>query len=278
VTAEARAGDAPNGRVRRIVANLSAWASALVQPPRCVPARLLPATGQLLLGIVIAGAVVAAVMAWLDAGAILRVKTLPPWLVDTFNEITDFGRSGWFLLPAGVLIVVAAALASPALGRITNLVLVSLVVRVGFVFLAIGVPGLFVSVVKRLIGRVRPSDLGPFAYVPWSWRPDYAGLPSGHATTAFAAAVAIGAVWPRARLAMWIYAGGIALSRVIVEAHYPSDVLAGAVAGVFGAVLVRNWFAARRRGFLARPDGSVRALPGPSLHRVKMVARRLFAQ
>ncbi len=269
---------APNGLVRRTLANLSAWAGALVQPPRHAPARLLPATGRLLLGIVIAGAAVAAVMALLDAGAIGSVKRFPPWLIDTFNEITDLGRSGWFLFPAAVLILAVAAIATPALGRMTHLVLASLVVRAGFVFLAIGVPGLFVTIVKRLIGRVRPSELGPFAYFPWSWRPDYAGLPSGHATTAFAAAIAIGALWPRARLAVWIYAGVIALSRVVVEAHYPSDVIAGAVVGAFGAVVVRNWFAARRRGFVACPDGSVRALPGPSLRRIKMVARRLFAK
>ena len=33
-------------------------------------------------------------------------------LVDTFNEITDFGQSGWFLIPIGAFIVVAAILAS----------------------------------------------------------------------------------------------------------------------------------------------------------------------
>ena len=45
---------------------------------------------------------------------------------------------------------------------------------------------LFVAIVKRFIGRVRPSSAGPFAYEPFHWRPDFASLPSGHTTTAFA--------------------------------------------------------------------------------------------
>jgi undecaprenyl-diphosphatase len=103
-------------------------------------------------------------------------------------------------------------------------------------------------------------------------------MPSGHATTAYAAAVAIGAVWPRARVPMWIFAGVIALSRVVITAHYVSDVIAAAFVGAFGAVLVRNWFAVRRLGFVAQPDGTAHPLPGPSWRHLKAVARRLIGQ
>ena len=70
----------------------------------------------------------------------------------------------------------------------------------------------------------------------------------------------------------------IALSRVVLTAHYPSDVIAGAVVGTCGALLVRRWFAARRLAFAAGPDGRIRALPGPSLQRIKRVAGRLVGQ
>jgi undecaprenyl-diphosphatase len=142
--------------------------------------------------------------------------------------------------------------------------------------LAIGLPGLVVTIGKRLIGRVRPSDFGPFAFEPWSWKAAHASLPSGHATTAFAAAVAVSLLWPRARLFIWTFAVMIAASRVAVTAHYPSDVLAGAGAGIFGALIVRNWFAQRRLGFFVDPNGKVRAMPGPSLHRIKTLARRVL--
>ena len=77
---------------------------------------------------------------------------------------------------------------------------------------------------------------------------------------------------------MWIYAGLVALSRVVLAAHYPSDVIAGAAVGAAGALFVRWWFASRRLGFAIDPDGAVHALPGPSWRRVKRVARRVFGQ
>ena len=67
-------------------------------------------------------------------------------------------------------------------------------------------PSLFATVIKRLIGRARPyvgTHDDPFAYMPFVWKPEYASMPSGHATTALAAAIAIGAVWPRLRPVMW---------------------------------------------------------------------------
>jgi undecaprenyl-diphosphatase len=67
------------------------------------------------------------------------------------------------------------------------------------------------------------------------------------------------------------------VSRVALTAHFPSDVLAGAVVGVVGVLLVRDWFATRGLAFVLRTDGIVRRLPGPSLARIKKVARQLMA-
>jgi undecaprenyl-diphosphatase len=258
--------------------NLAAWTALLGRPRRFKASRLLPPWRRLALGGLAGIVLVALAMRFLDARSLTFVRTLPPAVVDTFNEITDFGQSGWFLMPLAALILIAAIAATPAAGRIASLVVTSLAVRLEFLFLAIALPGLVVTIVKRLIGRVRPSDLGPFSYVPWSWRPDYASLPSGHGTTAVAAAIAIGALWPKARVPMWAFAVVIAVSRVVIQAHFASDVIAAAFVGAFGAILVRNWFAARRLAFTVDRDGTVRALAGPSLRRLKMVARRLLGQ
>jgi membrane-associated phospholipid phosphatase len=201
---------------------------------------------------------------------------MPIWVIDLFNKITDYGQSGWFLWPSGILVIALAGLAATT-QRMARLTIVTLIVRLEFIFLVVAVPGLVVTVVKRLIGRVRPSVIGPFAYVPFSWRPAYASMPSGHATTAFAVAVAVGALWPRARPLLWLYALVIALSRVIIAAHYPSDVVAGACFGGFTALIIRNYFAARHLGFVAAPDGTVHALPGPSLRRIGSTLARLLA-
>jgi membrane-associated phospholipid phosphatase len=244
-------------------------------PRRTAGAPMLPAA-RVALALVAAAVAIGAAMLVLDSWALGAQKRIPIWVIDLFNEITDYGRSGWFLWPAGILIIALAVLAATA-QRFARLTIVSLIVRLEFIFIAIALPGLFVTIIKRLIGRVRPSVVGPFAYVPFSWRPDYASMPSGHATTAFAVAVAIGAVWPRARPLLWLYALVIAASRVIIAAHYPSDVIAGACVGGFGAILIRNYFAARHLGFAAGRDGTVHALPGPSLRRLRSAFARLFA-
>ncbi|HKS61033.1 MAG TPA: phosphatase PAP2 family protein [Xanthobacteraceae bacterium] len=264
--------------LRGVGVNLAAWVALLGRPRRFKASRVLPPWRRLAFGGLAGIALVALAMQFLDARSLTFVRTLPPGLVDTFNEITDFGRSSWFLVPLAILIVLAAALATPAAGRIGSLVLASLAVRFGYLFFAIAVPGLFVTIVKRLIGRVRPSDVGPFAYMPWSWRNEYASLPSGHSTTAFAAAVAIAALWPKARIPMLIFAAIIALSRVIITAHFVSDVVAAAFVGGFGAILVRNWYASRGLAFVPEFDGSVRAKPGPSWRRIKSVAARLVGR
>jgi len=249
----------------------------LMRRPLPTPAIFVPLWRRLWLQGLLAVGVVASSMAFLDAPAFEFASGLPAWLVDMFYAITDFGRSGWVLVPVGGLFVLILLFAAQALDRVTRAVLAVVMLRLGFVFIAVGLPGLVVTIVKRWIGRVRPSALGPFAYEPFSWRPDYASLPSGHATTAFAALVAIGAIFPRARPLLWVYALLIAASRVAVVAHFPSDVIAGAAFGAFGAIWARDWFAVRRLGFHVGTDGKVHADSGPSWRRIKRVAVALLA-
>ena len=210
----------------------------------------------------------------LDRTASDWARHLPGWFIEAFEQITDFGLSGWFLYPLGVILLGLAAVASPASPRLAQGVFAALGARFGFLFVAIAAPGLFTTIVKRLIGRARPYVGGydnPFLYKPFIWQPAYASMPSGHATTAAAAAVAIGAVWPRARPLMWLYALTIMFSRVVVVAHHPSDVLAGALVGAVGVLLLRRLFAARRLAFSPR---DLRRYPWPSWRRLKAAARR----
>jgi undecaprenyl-diphosphatase len=58
-----------------------------------------------------------------------------------------------------------------------------------------------------------------------------AGFPSDHATGAFAIATALLLRHRRWGLLALLLAAGVAVSRVVVGAHYPTDVLAGAVLG-----------------------------------------------
>jgi len=138
------------------------------------------------------------------------------------------------------------------------------------------VPVLATDLIKWTVGRGRPfvgGEANVFNFVHFSDSPAYASFPSGHATTAFALAFAVAALWPQTRVWMLVYALFICATRLVLLAHHPSDVVAGALIGVIGAMLVRYWFAARRLGFAIERSGHIVALPGPSLERLKRVAR-----
>lgn len=251
--------------VQRVPVNLLRWIAVLARSPRT---RLPPWPAGAWLATALAVAVIFVSMFFADAAASYWARHLPPGLTDIADQITNFGLSAWFLYPLGCVLLILAAAMAPSLPHRTQGTLAVLAVRFGFLFTAIGLPGLFVTIVKRLIGRARPYVGGhddPFAYMPFIWRPEYASMPSGHATTATAAAIAIGAIWPRSRAVMWLYAVIIMLTRVVINVHHPSDVIAGAFVGIVGALLVRRFFAARRLAFDA---SELRAHPWPRFRHV----------
>ncbi|HEY9453916.1 MAG TPA: phosphatase PAP2 family protein [Bradyrhizobium sp.] len=221
------------------------------------------------------GAAIIVLMYALDAweiGQMPKRGTPSLWWV---RILTDFGKDEYVLLALGGLLI-AVAFAAPALHGIRRSLLLGLGTRLQFLFLAVAVSSLVTEVIKWVVGRGRPfvgGEANPFHFSHFAGTPAYASFPSGHATTAFALAIAVAAVWPRARVAMAVYALVIAATRLVLLAHHPSDVVAGALVGIIGAMFVRYWFAARRLGFAIQRDGTIVSLVGPWSGRLKRVAR-----
>lgn len=99
--------------------------------------------------------------------------------------------------------------------------------------------GLLGEVLKLLLRRERPS-LHDGAYVfrsfldqPWSTRD--LGLPSGHALVAFSGAAMASYLFPRTAPVWLLWAAGCAVTRVLAQAHFTSDVVLAAIAGGFVA-------------------------------------------
>ncbi len=92
---------------------------------------------------------------------------------------------------------------------------------------------------KVIVQRPRPFDL---LRVEALIQPSSLSFPSGDAALAFGAATGLWLTWPAARIPAVLVAVAIGLSRVVVGAHYPSDVVAGAVVGVLcGIAAERLW-------------------------------------
>jgi membrane-associated phospholipid phosphatase len=266
--------DVPSNYFSGFVAVVRLSLTQLVRP--AWPARRAEAAGRLaremLLLAVIVGITIVALMYLVDAA---EIGLMPPrgtpslWPV---RFLTDFGKAALVLWLLAAMLI-AVALISPQLRGASKSLLLSFGIRLQFLFFAVLVPVLAGEVIKWIVGRGRPFVGGKanvFNFVHFTGTQAYASFPSAHAITAFALAFAVGAVWPRARVAMMVYAVLIAASRLVLLAHHPSDVVAGALIGVVGAMGVRYWFAVRRLGFAIRRDGAIAPL---ALGRLKRVAR-----
>lgn len=189
--------------------------------------------------------------------------------------LTDFGKDEYVLSVLGAVLVALAFVAAGLHGS-RRALLLGFGTRLQFMFLSVAVSAFVGEILKFLVGRGRPfvgGKANPFNFVPFDGTGAYASLPSGHAVAAFALAFAVSALWPRLRVFMFTYAIVILLTRLVLLAHHPSDVVAGALVGTVGAMAVRYWFAARRLGFAIRADGTIVSLSGTVSDRLKRVAR-----
>jgi undecaprenyl-diphosphatase len=88
---------------------------------------------------------------------------------------------------------------------------------------------------KKYIGRIRPCDC--FKQVAFLTPSDRFSLPSGHSAGAFLFAALWAAAFPEFALMLYVWASGVAISRVVVGVHYPLDIVAGAILGLSCAEL-----------------------------------------
>ena len=118
-----------------------------------------------------------------------QARALDPGVRKFFRTITDIGKSNWMLIPTGVAIALAFVLRK-RYGGLRDATAYGLIAStIGFVFVSVGGAGLIANLAKNIIGRARPKlfeTAGPLDFELFAFDPDYASLPSGHATNIFA--------------------------------------------------------------------------------------------
>ena len=149
-----------------------------------------------------------------------------PAALDGFFEVVTLSGSARFLVPVSALAAVALLVARRHFE--------ALLVAASVVTATLVVWGM-----KAIVGRARPA----LWEAQWYWGSSF---PSGHtlSTAAFAtaAALCIARIWPRAGTPAMVlavlWAGLVAVSRLVLGVHWPSDVLAAMCMGGFIPLLI----------------------------------------
>lgn len=104
------------------------------------------------------------------------------------------------------------------------------------VLFAITISDLILSILKGAYFRPRPYQVLSGVNLPVGLD-EGSSFPSGHATRAFAVAALITIQKGKKYAPLLLLSAGVAVSRIIIGLHFPSDVLAGAFLGIGLAVI-----------------------------------------
>ncbi len=171
----------------------------------------------------------------LAAVAIIAALLLDPWARATLVRPRiydgDFGRllrvMGY--VPTWLLAALALWLHDRAAARGGR--------RAAWLALAPIATGAAAELLKLIFRRERPGAIGADyvfrAFDDRLWSTSGLGLPSSHTMVAFGAAAALARIFPDGRWVWYALATGCALSRVLAEAHWLSDVTVGAVVAIW---------------------------------------------
>lgn len=187
-----------------------------------------------------------------------RAQGLPEDIVAFNKMITDFGRFGWMIYLSGAVLAAAFVLRRAAKQRPLQRKARTARDLAAYFFLTIGTASALVHVLKFLVGRARPelfAELGAYSLTPFANTDLYESFPSGHSTAAGAFFGVFAMLLPKLRPLFLVLALVIGISRVVVGAHYPSDVAAGLLLGLWTSVMMAFVFAQYGRLFRLAKGG-----------------------
>ncbi len=155
------------------------------------------------------------------------------YLKNFFIGITELGDSLWFFLT--IIFVFLLSFISKKIKLISNKKWLYLRNFSFFSFFYLILVGLVVQIIKHIVGRPRPNhvdfDSGN-SFNFFSTDSSFHSFPSGHSSTIISVALLLGLLIPSLRVFFLLLGFVVALSRVVVGAHFTTDIVAGGIVAI----------------------------------------------
>ena len=230
------------------------------QPDHIARHQIFPGSVRIGAGLLLASLFIFFMIFVLDGPIALAARAFyssHPAIAGIFEFITDFGTSSWLLIILSAIVVIISTLDWSTFDRSRRRTFLTIYENAGFLLFTIVFSGILTNLIKNAIGRARPKhidevgavhfDFGAFNFI-------YASFPSGHSVTFACLCMGLALFWPRFWPVWLVVAlvGGI--SRVMVLAHYPSDVIVGLILGSSFALFSARFLALRNVLFTFNGD------------------------
>ena len=163
-----------------------------------------------------------------------------------FETLTHFGDSLYFFVPT-ILVWCFVKIFNNKNPTIKTFGDISI-----FIFLTILLSGVTAQIFKHIIGRPRPILYNSFEKTSleiFSFDSKWHSFPSGHTTTIFAFIFCLIFLFPKIKNILIIIAVIIASTRVIVGAHFISDIFGGVLVAYLSSIFLRNKFIQQEKLF-----------------------------
>jgi membrane-associated phospholipid phosphatase len=157
---------------------------------------------------------------FLDKPIALEMRNLDPHLIAFAEFMTLFGK-GFFYYIALILLYIFFKFIRKSREWANH---------AAFLFIAISVPGFLCNLLKMILGRARPILLYTeqlYGFTFFQTNAVYLSFPSGHSVLITSLMIGLCFIFKRYWAAFVLIALLISATRVIVGAHYLSDIMAG---------------------------------------------------
>jgi len=161
------------------------------------------------------------------------------FLKNFFVDITTFGDSFWYFFFCFLGIIVIFIFEKTKLLIFTNLKEIKNLCY--YTIICLFFTGLLTQLLKHIVGRPRPNHTildNSLIFDFFTFDSNFHSFPSGHTSTIFIVALICSKIIPRLKYFFLVFALLISFSRIVVGAHFLSDIIGGIIIAFLGFKLI----------------------------------------